>query len=155
MDDEYCNHPRIEIRKKTYANGSHHYVYQCTRCCDRVGSNAIPHDQIANKAAILPFDISGRERLIKHNAEMRAQRREARREAYHRYLESEKWAEARKKVLRRAGHICEGCLERPATQVHHVSYKHLGAEMCFELRAVCTECHRVIHGQEEEEDAAE
>ena len=58
------------------------------------------------------------------------------------------WRHMRWKVLRRAGGLCEGCLEREATEVHHVAYTpdKLGSEPAFNLRALCSPCHRRIHG---------
>lgn len=58
------------------------------------------------------------------------------------------WRHQRWKVLRRAGGVCESCLEREATEVHHVAYTQdkLGEEPAFNLRALCSPCHRRIHG---------
>ena len=57
------------------------------------------------------------------------------------------WKKKRGKVLERASGICEGCLEKPATQVHHLSYEHVGDEYLFELVAVCDACHDNLHSQ--------
>jgi 5-methylcytosine-specific restriction endonuclease McrA len=32
-----------------------------------------------------------------------------------------------------------------ATQVHHTTYKHVGNEFLWELRAICDECHDRFH----------
>lgn len=63
---------------------------------------------------------------------------------YNAYLRSPEWAKRRQKVLKRANGICESCLDRPAVQVHHLTYAHLFNEPCFELRAVCHGCHEAI-----------
>jgi hypothetical protein len=55
------------------------------------------------------------------------------------------WRSLRARVLKRSGGWCEGCGERPAVEVHHLTYKHLGAEFLWELQAVCRECHERIH----------
>ena len=65
---------------------------------------------------------------------------------YSRYLLSPAWRNKRFRVLERAGGVCEGCGERRATEVHHVTYRHVGNEFLWELRAVCGECHSRIHG---------
>ena len=84
-------------------------------------------------------------------AERQAEREQETRdwwESYDRYLESPGWRHRRQLVLQRAGGLCEGCRERPATQVHHTTYRtynRAGREMCFELVAICDDCHRLIH----------
>jgi 5-methylcytosine-specific restriction endonuclease McrA len=51
-------------------------------------------------------------------------------------------------VLERAGNICEGCGEKKASQVHHLTYKHLRLEFLFELVAVCEKCHDTLHDED-------
>lgn len=63
------------------------------------------------------------------------------------YLKSDEWAARREKVMQRAGGICEGCRQRPATEVHHLSYEHVTQEFLFELVAMCGGCHARWHGQ--------
>lgn len=63
------------------------------------------------------------------------------------YLRSAEWAARRDKVMERASHRCEGCRERLATDVHHLTYEHVTQEFLFELVALCAECHDRIHGQ--------
>lgn len=63
---------------------------------------------------------------------------------YNSYLQSPEWLKRRQKVIKRANGICEACLDRPAAQVHHLTYAHLFNEPCFELRAVCHGCHEAI-----------
>ncbi|MCK1357156.1 MULTISPECIES: hypothetical protein [unclassified Bradyrhizobium] len=36
-------------------------------------------------------------------------------------------------------------MDRKATQVHHLTYKHIFREFVFELIAVCDECHSRLH----------
>jgi hypothetical protein len=64
---------------------------------------------------------------------------------YSAYLCSPKWYGRRALVLNRAGGLCEGCRERQATQVHHLTYDHVTNEFLWELVAVCDACHRRIH----------
>jgi hypothetical protein len=70
------------------------------------------------------------------------------RSRYEEHLGSEKWRELRRRVLKRAGGICEGCGIDQATECHHLTYTHTGDEFLFELTAVCSQCHRRIHGNE-------
>jgi 5-methylcytosine-specific restriction endonuclease McrA len=37
----------------------------------------------------------------------------------------------------------DGCQSR-ATQVHHLTYRHLGNEPLFELMAICRDCHEQL-----------
>ena len=65
-------------------------------------------------------------------------------DGYGQYLKSELWADIRRRVLERAGNICEACHKRDATQVHHRSYDPatLRGESINALTAVCARCHR-------------
>lgn len=68
-------------------------------------------------------------------------------ELYRDYLRSHEWALKRAKVMRRAGHVCEGCGDHPAVDVHHLTYEHVTQEFLFELVALCAGCHERIHLQ--------
>lgn len=64
------------------------------------------------------------------------------------YLRSQRWHTMRTLVLKRDENICQSCLSRKATQVHHLSYrlfKQIGYSAAFELVAICYECHNKIH----------
>ena len=63
---------------------------------------------------------------------------------YHSYMTSPEWYDRRRRVLLRDNHRCQSCLELPATQVHHLTYRHLGNEPLFELVSVCNDCHERI-----------
>jgi 5-methylcytosine-specific restriction endonuclease McrA len=64
---------------------------------------------------------------------------------YAAYLASPEWQERRRLVLRRAGNRCEACLVQPAEEVHHLTYRHVGEEFLWELKAVCRACHKRLH----------
>lgn len=64
---------------------------------------------------------------------------------YTEYLRSPEWRSVRARAIARAKGTCEGCAERPATQAHHLTYAHVGAEFLWELRAVCDPCHDRLH----------
>ena len=63
---------------------------------------------------------------------------------YNDYLQSGDWQARRLMVLERDGHLCQGCRRERATQVHHLTYVHLGAEPLWDLIAVCTDCHERV-----------
>lgn len=65
---------------------------------------------------------------------------------YNSYLESPRWINLRKKVFERCRGVCEGCARSKATQVHHLTYDHVGKEMLFELVGICDQCHELLHG---------
>lgn len=64
---------------------------------------------------------------------------------YKLYTLCERWERKRQSVLRRCNFICEGCAEAPATQVHHLTYDHVGSELLFELVGLCAACHERVH----------
>lgn len=68
-------------------------------------------------------------------------------EWYRRYLLSSDWQMRREAVMQRAGGFCEGCRAHTATQVHHLTYDHVGYELLWELVAVCSDCHKRVHSQ--------
>ena len=103
-----------------------------------------------------PFDEElyecGTEKLARHLDEQRAalnrainERWAGKRLAYDAYLASETWRNKRAEALRRDEGVCQGCRTRPANQVHHLTYAHLGDELLFELISVCDDCHERIH----------
>lgn len=64
---------------------------------------------------------------------------------YNAYLRSDAWRAKRAQVLERAQHLCEACGIARAVEAHHTTYKHVGREPLFELRAVCHSCHEQLH----------
>lgn len=94
-------------------------------------------------------------RVQRERAESDRQREEDNRlwwESYNRYLRSARWRSLRQKVLDRDQGICQACLDRPATQVHHLSYRYTGSDPehtaqdpAFVLRSVCDACHDQLH----------
>src|SRR5690606_38602063 len=70
---------------------------------------------------------------------------------YHAHLNSPAWQAIRAKVLARAEGRCEGCGERHAREVHHLTYEHMGHEFLFELVALCSPCHRRLHPESADE----
>lgn len=80
------------------------------------------------------------------SAETLEQRREERRRRYAAWLQtSPEWRRIRARVLRRAGHTCECCLDAEARDVHHETYDMGVLPPAWLLRAVCRTCHEHIH----------
>jgi 5-methylcytosine-specific restriction endonuclease McrA len=61
-------------------------------------------------------------------------------------MQSAGWRRRRAQALRRTGRRCQECGAR-ATDVHHLTYAHLGDERPDELIAVCESCHNRLHGR--------
>jgi 5-methylcytosine-specific restriction endonuclease McrA len=73
---------------------------------------------------------------------------------YRRFLSTDKWADKRVKVLKRAHYTCEGCgRENVALEVHHLNYdRPWGDEWLFDLVAVCADCHEALTELQREKD---
>lgn len=52
-------------------------------------------------------------------------------------------------MLTRDNYLCQGCRVRRATQVHHLTYDHVGNEFLFELVAICETCHTRLHDKQD------
>ncbi len=66
------------------------------------------------------------------------------------YLTTPKWKAKREAVIRRAGHLCEGCgiYIGEKGQVHHKTYDNFKNEFLFELIYLCSDCHSRVHGKD-------
>lgn len=156
-----CDHPDLVLVYKDARNGARLFRKQCARCGQ--GGEVIRASSLstAQKVAALPFD-EGKQRgwweaRTKRSEELRA-KAEAKRKRewnawYARHLQSAAWYGLRTVVLRRDNNLCQGCLKRPATQVHHLTYERVGREMAFDLVSICDVCHEVIHGGDGREGA--
>jgi len=165
-----CTHETDALVKRTVRNGAIQYVRQCQRCGE-ARSNPISREKaLALYGGSEPPAFSeelarsyfaeraaGENRIIGKYESKEAFQRAEFREWYDKYLMSDEWAVVRIKVLARANHKCEGCLERPAVLAHHTTYEHVGNEFLFELLALCQECHDRVHedkpAEEEDDDA--
>jgi hypothetical protein len=153
VDTEFgCSHPGARVAFKDSSGGRRLFYKQCVRCFSH---------KVVRKAELSQFQIlsavpldEGQERAwhaakwdrYKALTEQAEQARDARWQAwYSAYLLTPEWRARRAKVLKRAGGVCEGCLGRPATQVHHLTYERVGREMLFDLVAICDDCHGAIH----------
>ena len=82
---------------------------------------------------------------VKMNAWSMMLKRNRARPLYNDYLASEEWRIKRFTVLERDGFLCQKCLVRHATQVHHLSYDRVGDEALDDLVSLCGGCHTKIH----------
>lgn len=146
-----CAHSKRELRERTIRGGGKQCVHQCLRC-GAATSNAIKTEvAIAQNCGkpLAPFDEQLQilwESAVKESADRIMNADDSIFwQAYEKYLASPEWQKKREKVLARASGICEGCAENSATQIHHLSYEHMGDEYLFELVAVCDACHEKLH----------
>lgn len=149
-----CDHPRTELTVKVAVNGTRIYRHQCQVCGQ--GLEVLRHSALPSlqRDHAIPFDETLKNSWWQRKSERARELYDEKREressewwrAYQDHQASPEWQMIRMKVLKRAGFVCEGCLSRPATQVHHKTYERVGREMAFDLVAVCDVCHETLHG---------
>lgn len=145
-----CRHDRSEVRVNTASNGVRQFARQCLDCWyvwDRwIAYAKLTAEEKANAPEIdddAQYERETEQRkvvpkeLINRGVDWWAE--------YNEYLQSPQWQVRRDDVLRRDDYLCRGCLTRRATQAHHLTYDHVGAELLFELVAICDVCHERIH----------
>jgi hypothetical protein len=144
-----CPHVKAYPARRVISGGQARPWLLCPDCGH---SRALKMAEYPDLGALPEFDDGIRDRVYEKNHILWQEKMQREREersaqwwdAYHAYLSSPEWRERRRRVLKRANGVCEACLEQEATQVHHETYKHVGNEPLFELRAVCVECHERI-----------
>lgn len=160
-ESHQCEHYFV-IARGVQSNGVIMYKEMCCRCGE-VRGGAIGHNKLTKEQKENATDYGARD-------ELRIAYQESLKDKYRRefgvmpsdylsyrfreradfwlwyldYLRSDVWSMRRQAVFRRAHGICEACGMAAATEVHHLTYNHVGREPLFELVAVCTECHEQI-----------
>lgn len=143
-----CEHERTELRRRTVANGAIQYVYQCLTCGKSM-NQPVAHSKVRGNPSDFDESLETKyreQRTVEYDAYQAARKAEFDDE-YGTYLRSSEWANKRRLVMKRCGGICEGCMANPATQVHHLTYDHVGNELLFELVGICRECHEKVHAK--------
>lgn len=157
-----CDHSQTEVRKLIVGGNGIQIRPQCLKCGSAVG-NAIRKD--SSPANLPPFDerlapvfeaarAADYKNIVKKHLALQDRREASNQIEYHAYLASAVWAEKRRKVIERAGGICEGCRDQPAEIVHHLTYYHIYDEFLFELVALCRLCHDRIHDEQNDEEVS-
>jgi 5-methylcytosine-specific restriction endonuclease McrA len=146
-----CPHEHTEVRYKIFANGTKHLCTQCLTCGQKTDGTRWLGQKGIDMAEVHPFDeLLADAYAQRENAARRGRLRKEKLERhleYERYIrDSDDWWEIRTKVMRRDNNWCQACWDAPATEVHHKSYEQLYREILWELEAVCSACHRKIHG---------
>lgn len=146
-----CEHPSTEVRRFRQSNGVLVARVQCLTCGS--GLSNVRKDSVSGFDSLREFDEAlrdrWRERMNRAYEERRALfTRDHDAEWwswYDAYLRSPAWSRLREQVLARDGHLCQGCRESRATQAHHLTYERVGAELLFDLIALCDRCHERCH----------
>ena len=140
-----CLHDRVEIRRRPLSDGRFQIANQCLDCGRTIG-NWLKRSAVPNPECLPWWDTELNESR-RYAAEAGvASVGPSRAEQYEQHLASEAWAELRIRVFRRDGGLCQGCLNAPATDLHHLTYHDFGDEFCWQLVSVCRACHTRIHG---------
>jgi hypothetical protein len=157
-----CTCDFTAIRRRVLSHGVATYVVQCLGCGRQIRSVKKDSYEVRMLADVLPFDDTLRKEWDAGQRRFYQARQEARELAqanketdwwkrYDAYLKTTAWRLKRQAVLTRANNWCEGCAARPAIEVHHKTYEHMGNELLFELVAVCRPCHRILHPEMDEQ----
>ena len=145
-----CDHASTKVRLRTQADGQQVPWVQCLRC--GAGIRAVARKDAPSDVDHLLWDeelplrwrqLESERWALERAALLVARDTEAAEwfKKYEAYLHSPEWQALRRKTLERARGLCEGCRERPATEVHHLTYDHVGEEMLWDLVATCEPCH--------------
>ncbi len=151
-----CEHEHLEPRRVVVKGGSIQFRNQCLKCGRLIGTpikKSLVSEDCPDEDAKLreEYDASRKaeqEDIIQRHVRKQREANSGYRDRYAKYLKSEKWQSIRARVLSRANHTCEGCLEERATEVHHRTYAHVFDELLYELVALCDKCHRRSHRHE-------
>ena len=143
-----CNEFNSATRRKKNRADKYQYGAQCLTCGRLVGT-WMKHSDVTEPDSIPEWDENLAEDFWQEKlAALRTQRDEKRQEwfsEHSRYLQTQAWQRLRQRVLERCEGMCEGCRERAAAHVHHLSYAHWQRELLYELVALCEPCHRKAH----------
>ncbi|WP_339955475.1 HNH endonuclease [Yoonia sp. 2307UL14-13] len=161
-DAAVCGCERTELRVKMTASGGPMCKAQCLDCGAPVG-NAVPKQpDLPNwdhelQPAYLAVRKEARSKIQRKFIRLQVQKDDELavksndwRAEYEAYRRTRAWQSKRSKVMRRANVVCEGCLDAPATVVHHTTYANVGDELLFQLVALCRDCHAKAHPEHNE-----
>ncbi len=141
-----CDKHEMVFVKRFKSNGGLLINMQCFECGE--------HDSKAYKKNLMDentpdFSEELRDKYYDNCRKTRESQRISEREIWFRdeynpYLKSEKWNNKRLLVLKRDNYLCQACLTRKATEIHHLTYRHVFNEPLFELVSICEPCHVFI-----------
>jgi hypothetical protein len=151
-----CKHESIKLIRHFIKNGSVQIKKACVNCGESFSSpikkepchddlDAYNLEDVRKKYEIEKFEIQ-KNIILKYNENQNKSVSDWWKE-YDIYLSSKEWKEKRELKLTERDYLCEGCGKEEATEVHHTpnSYDRIPYEMLFELRALCSFCHSMLH----------
>jgi hypothetical protein len=152
VDPEECAHEHTRLTQRQNGAGVTLYAPQCLGC-GKVTAAWVGFEKAKERFTSYDEVYQFDEEVTQAFWSQSARKRESKRSQeqwhwwawYDSYLLSVEWQERRKLVLERCKGFCEGCLRRKATQVHHLTYEHVGNELLYELVALCDDCHGKAH----------
>ncbi len=144
-----CKHSRLEWRKRFQANTSFLFIRQCLDCGNRYGT-AEKHSNFTKMPSNFDEKLyeEGQQVHLKRLQKQHQKEEDDWQSWYSEYLKTSVWKGKRLAVLKRCNLVCEGCSENAASEVHHLTYKHAGDELLFELVGLCRKCHEKCHSVE-------
>lgn len=154
--EECCRDPYKVITLSKKPNGQRFLYKQCLNCGGKRNAKALSFKNHSHKI-YGDFDVLKFEKYLKGVEIERSRLREdkdyyndnySQYSKYRNYLNSDSWKKKRQLVLERDENICQECKEKPAEDVHHLTYENLENEKLSDLLSVCRECHIKIHREE-------
>ena len=150
-----CKGEGASLRRRVISGGTITICLQCDTCGSSLAGPFARVDhpswaQYADWNGVLPGQWQHQERerwraaTAAREAAWQAGRPDRQRE-YAEFLRDPRWQRRRERVLWRCRGICESCLDAPATEVHHLSYKQGWLPPAWDLKAVCGACHEEQH----------
>ena len=76
------------------------------------------------------------------------------RQKYNEHLNSEKWRDLKRTIMKRRGHKCERCGSTSYLELHHKTYERLGHERASDLELLCPLCHEVADAERAQRSGA-
>jgi 5-methylcytosine-specific restriction endonuclease McrA len=168
-----CDHDTQAVRWRVRRNGIGVWVSQCVDCGQEIRALKKTCQEVIATTEKAPFDDEladawstwAREEYQQRHSSWLARRQHYTRieqeqrdkewwDEYNHYLTTDTWKKRRALVLKRDEHLCQCCLTNRATEVHHLSYTHVGNERLWELQSICTPCHDRITQEDRESRGA-
>lgn len=158
----WLNRPRVEFEDaRTPKRGEvWRFTYEAIDRADGDVVRFVREEERLEDAEEVPSQLTMMERPNFEDAEwfwaIRDERGGVFKGTYQEYIESEAWRRRADQRLALDGHKCTanlpGCTIG-ASQVHHVTYSHLGCEPMWDLMSVCGNCHALLTSMDKKQPA--